>query len=407
MIKLNENYNKLPGNYLFTEIARQVNAYQQANPDKKVIRLGIGDVTKPLTGKVISSLKEAVADLEKTVHGYGPEQGYDFLRNKIAESDFRSKGVNIADDEVFISTGAKEDTANFQELFSSDIKIAVPDPVYPVYVDSNVMAGRGGVYKDGRYTDFVYLECNQENNFIPELPKQPVDLIYLCFPNNPTGQVATKEELKKWVDYAKANKALILFDAAYEAFIREDNIPHSIFEIEGARDCAVEFRSLSKTAGFTGTRLSYTVIPKELVIYDNEGKEYELHKLWLRRQTTKFNGTAYLIQKGAEAVFTPEGKAEVDAIINYYLENAKIIKEGITKLGISSTGGINSPYVWLKTPANFSSWDFFHKLLNEAQVVGTPGAGFGLCGEGYFRLSAFGEKSNVEEAIDRLLKLKF
>ena len=407
MIKLNENYNKLPGNYLFTEIARQVNAYQQANPDKKVIRLGIGDVTKPLTGKVISSLKEAVADLEKTVHGYGPEQGYDFLRNKIAESDFRSKGLNIADDEVFISTGAKEDTANFQELFSSDIKIAVPDPVYPVYVDSNVMAGRGGVYKDGRYTDFVYLECNQENNFIPELPKQPVDLIYLCFPNNPTGQVATKDELKKWVDYARANKALILFDAAYEAFIREDNIPHSIFEIEGARECAVEFRSLSKTAGFTGTRLSYTVIPKELVIYDNEGKEYELHKLWLRRQTTKFNGTAYLIQKGAEAVFTPEGKAEVDEIINYYLENAKIIKEGITKLGISSTGGINSPYVWLKTPANFSSWDFFHKLLNEAQVVGTPGAGFGLCGEGYFRLSAFGEKSNVEEAIDRLLKLKF
>ena len=239
MIKLNENYNKLPGNYLFTEIARQVNAYQQANPDKKVIRLGIGDVTKPLTGKVISSLKEAVADLEKTVHGYGPEQGYDFLRNKIAESDFRSKGLNIADDEVFISTGAKEDTANFQELFSSDIKIAVPDPVYPVYVDSNVMAGRGGVYKDGRYTDFVYLECNQENNFIPELPKQPVDLIYLCFPNNPTGQVATKDELKKWVDYARANKALILFDAAYEAFIREDNIPHSIFEIEGARECAV------------------------------------------------------------------------------------------------------------------------------------------------------------------------
>ena len=407
MIKLNENYNKLPGNYLFTEIGRQVNAYQQANPDKKVIRLGIGDVTKPLSGKIISSLKETVIDLENNVHGYGPEQGYDFLRNKIAENDFRSKGVNIADDEVFISTGAKEDTANFQELFSSDIKIAVPDPVYPVYVDSNVMAGRGGVYKDGRYTDFVYLECNQENNFIPELPKQPVDLIYLCFPNNPTGQVATKEELKKWVDYAKANKALILFDAAYEAFIREDNIPHSIFEIEGARDCAVEFRSLSKTAGFTGTRLSYTVIPKELVIYDNEGKEYELHKLWLRRQTTKFNGTAYLIQKGAEAVFTPEGKAEVDAIINYYLENAKIIKEGITKLGISSTGGINSPYVWLKTPANFSSWDFFHKLLNEAQVVGTPGAGFGLCGEGYFRLSAFGEKSNVEEAIDRLLKLKF
>lgn len=407
MIKVNENYNKLPGNYLFTEIARQVNAYQQANPDKKIIRLGIGDVTKPLTGKVISSLKDAVVDLEKNVHGYGPEQGYDFLRSKIAESDFRSKGINIADDEIFISTGAKEDTANFQELFSSDIKIAVPDPVYPVYVDSNVMAGRGGVYKDGRYTDFVYLECNQENNFIPELPKQPVDLIYLCFPNNPTGQVATKEELKKWVDYARANKALILFDAAYEAFIREDNIPHSIFEIEGARECAVEFRSLSKTAGFTGTRLSYTIVPKELVVYDDAGNTYELHKLWLRRQTTKFNGTAYLIQKGAEVVFTPEGKNEINAIVDYYLENAKIIKEGVTKLGISSTGGINSPYIWLKTPANLSSWDFFHKLLNEVQIVGTPGAGFGLCGEGYFRLSAFGERSNVEEAIERLVKLKF
>lgn len=407
MIKVNENYNKLPGNYLFTEISRQVSAYQQANPDKKIIRLGIGDVTKPLTGKVISSLKDAVLDLEKNVHGYGPEQGYDFLRSKIAESDFRSKGINIADDEIFVSTGAKEDTANFQELFSDDIKIAVPDPVYPVYVDSNVMAGRGGVYIDGRYTDFVYLECNQGNNFIPELPSLPVDLIYLCFPNNPTGQVATKDELKKWVDYARKNKALILFDAAYEAFIREDNIPHSIFEIDGARECAVEFRSLSKTAGFTGTRLSYTIIPKELLVYDKSGNAYELHKLWLRRQTTKFNGTAYLIQKGAEAVFTPEGKSEVNAIIDYYLENAKIIKDGITKLGIASTGGINSPYVWLKTPAGLSSWDFFHKLLNEVQIVGTPGAGFGLCGEGYFRLSAFGERSNVEEAIERLVKLKF
>lgn len=407
MIKVNENYNKLPGNYLFTEIGRQVSAYQQANPDKKIIRLGIGDVTQPLTDKVISSLKEAVVDMGKNVHGYGPEQGYEFLRNKIAESDFRSKGINIADDEIFVSTGAKEDTANFQELFADDIKIAVPDPVYPVYVDSNVMAGRGGVFKDGRYTDFVYLECNQENNFIPELPTQPVDLIYLCFPNNPTGQVATKNELKKWVDYARKNKALILFDAAYEAFIREDNIPHSIFEIDGARECAVEFRSLSKTAGFTGTRLSYTIIPKDLLVYDKNGNAYELYKLWLRRQTTKFNGTAYLIQKGAEAVFTPEGKNEINAIIDYYLENAKIIKNGIAKLGITSTGGINSPYVWLKTPAGLSSWDFFHKLLNEVQIVGTPGAGFGICGEGYFRLSAFGERSNVEEAIERLVKLKF
>lgn len=409
MIKVNANYNKLPGNYLFSEISKQISKYQTENPGKKIIRLGIGDVTQPLSPKVISNLNEAIKEMSQKefFRGYGPEQGYDFLRNIIAESDFTSKGINISPDEIFISTGAKEDTANFQELFDTNIKIAVPDPVYPVYVDSNVMAGRAGEYINGRYSNFVYLECTKENNYMPSLPNTPVDLIYLCFPNNPTGQTATKEDLKKWVDYAKANKALILFDAAYEAFIRDNTLPRSIFEIPGAREVAVEFRSLSKTAGFTGTRLSYTIIPKELVIQDDAGANYELHKLWNRRQTTKFNGTSYIIQKGAAAVFTKDGKKEVDSIIDYYLENAKIIKTGLSKIGIESTGGDNSPYIWLKTPNNLSSWDFFHKLLNEVQVVGTPGSGFGKCGEGYFRLSAFGEKSNVIEAVDKISKLSF
>ncbi len=408
MIRVNPNYNKLPGNYLFSEISKQIAAYSQANPDKKIIRLGIGDVTEPLPPAIIKSLKEGVDDManKSSFRGYGPEQGYDFLRNAICSFDFNDRGIDITPDEIFVSTGAKEDTANFQELFANDIKIAVPDPVYPVYVDSNVMAGRSGDYIDGRYTNFVYMECNADNDFKPALPKEKVDLIYLCFPNNPTGQTATKDELKKWVKYAKDNKALILFDAAYEAFIKDPTLPRSIFEIEGARDVAVEFRSLSKTAGFTGTRLSYTIIPKNLVIYDEAGKTYELNKLWNRRQTTKFNGTAYLIQKGALPVFTKEGRKEIDNVINYYLENASIIKDGLTKLGIKSSGGANSPYIWLKTPGSLSSWEFFHKLLNECQVVGTPGAGFGKCGEGYFRLSAFGERNNVKEAIKRISELK-
>lgn len=407
MIKINKNYNRLPGNYLFSEISKQISEYSAKNPEKKIIRLGIGDVTKPLTPKVIENLNEAIKEMssKSTFKGYGPEQGYLFLRELIAENDFKSRGINICADEIFVSTGAKEDTANFQELFDNDIKIAVPDPVYPVYVDSNVMAGRSGDYVNGRYTNFVYLECTQENDFKPELPKEKVDLIYLCFPNNPTGQTATKEELKKWVDYAKANKALILFDAAYEAFIKDDNIPKSIFEIDGAKEVAVEFRSLSKTAGFTGTRLSYTIIPKELVIWDDQGKEYELNKLWNRRQSTKFNGTAYIIQKGASVVFTPEGREEINKIVEYYMNNARIIKEGLTSIGIQSTGGINSPYIWLKTPSDMTSWDFFHKLLNEIQVVGTPGSGFGKCGEGYFRLSAFGEQENVIEAVKRISNL--
>ncbi len=408
MIKINKNYNKLPGNYLFSEISKKISEYQKQNPDKKIIRLGIGDVTKPLTPKVIEALQTAVQEMsaKETFKGYGPEQGYSFLREMIAENDFTSRNINISADEIFVSTGAKEDIANFQELFDNDIKIAIPDPVYPVYVDSNVMAGRSGEYVNGRYTNFVYLECNKENDFRPDLPKEPVDLIYLCFPNNPTGQTATKEELEKWVLYAKKNKALILFDAAYEAFIKDSSIPKSIYEIEGAKEVAVEFRSLSKTAGFTGTRLSYTIIPKELMIWDDAGNQYELNKLWNRRQTTKFNGTAYLIQKGAGAIFTKEGKKEITSIIDYYLENAKIIKDGLAKSGIESTGGINSPYIWLKTPGNLSSWEFFHKLLNEIQVVGTPGSGFGKCGEGYFRLSAFGERENVIEAVKRISNLK-
>ncbi|HBD96283.1 MAG: LL-diaminopimelate aminotransferase [Spirochaetes bacterium GWF1_31_7] len=408
MIKVNKNYNKLPGNYLFSEISKKISEYQKQNPDKKIIRLGIGDVTKPLTPKVIEALQSAIQEMsaKETFKGYGPEQGYSFLREMIAENDFTSRNINISADEIFVSTGAKEDTANFQELFDNDIKIAIPDPVYPVYVDSNVMAGRSGEYVNGRYTNFVYLECNKENDFRPDLPKEPVDLIYLCFPNNPTGQTATKEELEKWVLYAKKNKALILFDAAYEAFIKDSSIPKSIYEIEGAKEVAVEFRSLSKTAGFTGTRLSYTIIPKELMIWDDAGNQYELNKLWNRRQTTKFNGTAYLIQKGAGAIFTKEGKKEITSIIDYYLENAKIIKDGLSTLGIESTGGINSPYIWLKTPGNLTSWEFFHKLLNEIQVVGTPGSGFGKCGEGYFRLSAFGERENVIEAVKRISNLK-
>ncbi|HOV15312.1 MAG TPA: LL-diaminopimelate aminotransferase [Spirochaetota bacterium] len=409
MIKINPNYLKLQGSYLFAEVARYVKEYQIKNPDKKVIRLGIGDVTQPLTLSVIKGLSEGVSEMSKkeTFQGYPPYEGFEFVREKIANVDFKSRGVDISKDEIFISTGAKEDTANFQELFSNEIKIAITDPVYPVYLDTNVMTGRTGNFKDGKFEGVTYLDCNESNNFKPAIPNEKVDLIYLCFPNNPTGQTATKEELTKWVNYAKTNKALILFDAAYEAYIREDGIPHSIFEIEGAKEVAVEFRSLSKTAGFTGTRFAYTIIPNTVKIYDDAGNEHQLNKLWLRRQATKFNGVSYIIQKGADRVFTPEGQAEVRGLVDYYLSNAKIIQSGLDKLGIKYSGGKNSPYIWLKTPNNLSSWDFFHKLLNEANVVGTPGVGFGRCGEGYFRLTAFGAKEQVEEAVQRLNQLKF
>jgi len=409
MIKANKNYGRLQGSYLFSEIAKRIGTYQTENPDAKVIKLGIGDVTKPLSPEVVKSLHNAVDEMADAASfkGYGPEQGYAFLREAINKHDFASRGVELADDEIFVSTGAKEDSANIQEIFAQDIKVAVPDPVYPVYVDSNVMAGRSGEFVDGRYENYVYLEGTAENNFKPALPKENVDLIYLCFPNNPTGQTLTKDELKVWVDYALENKALIIFDAAYEAFITEDDKPHSIYEIEGAKKCAIEMRSMSKTAGFTGTRCAYTVVPKELVIEDEDGKEYAVNALWNRRQCTKFNGVAYLIQQGAFAAFTPEGRAEINELIAYYLENARIIREGIEKLGLTYSGGVNSPYIWFKTPGGLSSWEFFDKFLNECQVVGTPGAGFGLCGEGYFRLSAFGSRENVEEAIARLSALKF
>lgn len=409
MIRINENYTRLQGSYLFSEIAKRVKEYQGKNPEKKIIRLGIGDVTQPLTPAIIDGLKQGVADMSEasTFKGYGPDQGYDFLRDAIRDADFVSRGVAIDSDEIFISTGAKEDTANIQELFAQDIRIAIPDPVYPVYVDSNVMAGRSGEASDGRYSNFVYMDCNEQNGFTPALPTQPVDLIYLCFPNNPTGQVATKAELKKWVDYARKNQALILFDAAYEAFIRDPEIPHSIFEIEGAKEVAIEFRSLSKTAGFTGTRCAYTVVPKQLMAYDSAGNPHSLQKLWFRRQSTKFNGVAYVIQRAAEQVFTPKGKQETQAVIDYYLGNAKVIAEGVRSLGLTFSGGTNSPYIWCKTPNGMKSWDLFDRLLNDCQVVGTPGAGFGRCGEGYFRFSSFGSRENVQEAMQRLGKLKF
>lgn len=403
MAKVNENYLKLPGNYLFAEIARRVEAFKKANPDSSIIRLGIGDVTKPLCDSVIKGLHHAVDEMasSETFKGYGPEQGYKFLIEKIIEQDYKQRGIALSEDEVFISDGAKSDTANLQEIFGVDNVIAVTDPVYPVYVDSNVMAGRTGVYKDGRFEKITYLPCNAENKFVPELPKNKVDIIYLCFPNNPTGTTLSKEQLKKWVDYAKANNSIILFDAAYEAFIQEDNVPHSIFEIEGAREVAIEFKSFSKTAGFTGTRCAYTVVPKEVCAYTANGEACQLNKLWNRRQTTKFNGTSYIIQKGAAAIFTKEGQQQIKDTINYYMTNAKIIKDGLENIGLSVFGGVNAPYIWLKTPDNMDSWEFFDKLLKEANIVGTPGSGFGPSGQGYFRLTAFGNRENTEEAIER------
>ena len=384
MIRVNENYLKLKASYLFVDIAKRVAAFTAAHPEKKVIRMGIGDVTRPLPPVCIKALHEAADEMaaEATFKGYGPEAGYEFLREAIAENDYRARGCQIGADEIFVSDGAKCDTANIQELFAGDIKIAVPDPVYPVYVDTNVMAGRTGENVGGRYQGFIYLNSTAENNFIPELPKEKVDLIYLCFPNNPTGAAITKAELKKWVDYAKENKSLILYDAAYEAFIRDDeafirdeSLPRSIYEIDGADEVAIEFRSFSKTAGFTGTRCAFTVVPKKVKAYTSSGEAVALNPLWNRRQSTKFNGVSYPIQKAAAAVYTAEGKAQVKALIDFYLENAKIIREQMTSLGFACTGGENSPYIWVRTGCE--SWSFFDKLLNEAAVVTTPGSGFG------------------------------
>ncbi|AGC67957.1 LL-diaminopimelate aminotransferase DapL [Thermoclostridium stercorarium subsp. stercorarium DSM 8532] len=411
MAYVNENYLKLPGSYLFANIARKVNAFKQEHPDADIIRLGIGDVTLPLVPAVIEAIHRATDEMAKaeTFRGYSPEQGYDFLIEKIIRHDYNSRGIELSKDEVFISDGAKSDTANMQEIFGPDNVVAVTDPVYPVYVDSNAMAGRLGDYdsKTGKWTNLVYLPCTAENNFIPALPDKKVDMIYLCYPNNPTGTTLTKEQLKEWVDYARENKAVILFDAAYEAYITQPEIPHSIYEIEGAKEVAIEFRSFSKNAGFTGTRCAYTVVPKSVKGYTKSGEAVELNALWNRRHSTKFNGVAYIVQRGAEAVYSEEGQRQIREVIAYYMENARIIREGLASSGLKVFGGVNSPYIWLKTPEGYDSWQFFDKLLNNAHVVGTPGVGFGPSGEGYFRLTAFGSRENTVKAIERIKSVRF
>lgn len=405
MVRVNENYLKIQSSYLFTEIAHRIKAYQEKNPAARIIRLGIGDVTEPLAPAVIEAMHKAVDDESRreTFRGYGPEQGYDFLREAIARTDFRDRGIDVSADEIFVSDGAKCDCGNIQELFGEDVRIAVPDPVYPVYVDTNVMAGRTGANVDGRYSGLVYLEGTAANGFVPSPDGIDADVVYLCFPNNPTGAVATRAQLQAWVDWARARKALLLFDAAYEAFIRTPGIPHSIYECEGARECAIEFRSYSKTAGFTGVRCGYTVVPKGLLAYAVDGRPVELRPFWTRRQTTKFNGCSYVTQRGAEAVHSPAGQAQTKATIDFYLENAKIMKDALLKLGYDVIGGTDSPYLW--TNVKGDSWEFFDKLLKEANVVTTPGAGFGKAGEGYIRISAFNSRANVLEAIERLKKV--
>ena len=405
MIKINENYAKLQASYLFSEISKRVSTYQRDNPEQNLIRLGIGDVTEPLPPACIEAMHKAVDEqsCRETFRGYGPEQGYDFLREAIAINDFQSRGAAVAADEIFISDGSKCDAGNIQEIFSKKVVVAVPDPVYPVYVDTNVMAGRTGKCVRGRYKKLVYLNCTEENRFIPAIPTEPVDLIYLCFPNNPTGATATREELKAWVDYAKENKSIILFDAAYEAFIRDPELPHSIYEIEGAMDVAIEFRSFSKLAGFTGTRCAYTVVPKSLKGFTKKGEAISLHALWNRRHTTKFNGVSYPVQRAAESVYSEVGKQQVKELTDFYLENARIICKTIDTLGYSMTGGENSPYIWINTGRD--SWKFFDRLLKRAQVVTTPGAGFGKCGQGFIRISAFNSRDNVEEAMKRIKRV--
>ena len=405
MVKINENFLKLKAGYLFPEISRRIRSFQAKNPRAKIISLGIGDVTQPLAGAVIEAMHKAVDEMskEETFRGYDHGHvGYQFLRVAISENDFKARGVEIDIDEIFVSDGAKCDTANMQEIFGLDSIIAVTDPVYPVYVDTNVMAGRTGpANKNGQYEKIVYMPCTAENNFIPDLPKTPVDIIYLCFPNNPTGAVATKEILSRWVDFARTNKAIILFDAAYEAFITNPNIPHSIYEIDGAKEVAIEFRSFSKTAGFTGVRCAFTVVPKQLKAYAKDGGAVEVNSIWNRRHSTKFNGASYISQAGAAAVYTPQGKKQCRKIIDIYMANAALIRQSLTKLGYDVYGGVNAPYIWMKTPDGLSSWDFFDRLLTKANVVGTPGAGFGPAGEGYLRLTAFGKPAEVKEAMER------
>ncbi len=403
MISVNDNFLKLPGSYLFTEIAHRVAAYKEGNPQAQVIKMGIGDVTLPLPAACIMEMQKAICEMahKESFHGYGPEQGYEFLRQAIAD-DYKQNGVSLAVDEIFVSDGSKSDCGNIGDIFSNSCKVALTDPVYPVYVDTNAMAGRAGdLLPNGQWSNLVYMPVTAANDFVPELPKEPVDLIYLCFPNNPTGTTLTKSQLKVFVDYAHKTGALILFDAAYEAFITEKDVPHSIFEIPEARDCAIEFRSFSKNAGFTGTRCGFTVIPHDVKAKGAKGEVVELNKLWLRRQCTKFNGTPYIIQRGAAAVYTPEGKAQVRQLVDYYLGNAKVIRESLLNAGFAVYGGVNGPYIWAKTPDNQTSWEFFDYLLKEKNIVTTPGVGFGPSGEGYIRFSSLGSRENTIEAMRR------
>ena len=408
MVKVNENYLKLKAGYLFPEISKRVNTFIQANSNAKIIKLGIGDVTEPLPKVCRDAMSKALLEMGTNIgfKGYGPEQGYSWLREKIAANDFNSRGCQISSDEIFVSDGSKCDSSNILDILGDDNSIAVTDPVYPVYVDSNVMTGRTGEpLQDGTYKGLIYLAINENNNFLPEIPKNKIDILYLCFPNNPTGATISKTNLEEWVNYANKNKSLILFDAAYEAFVQDSDIPHSIYEIDGAKNCAIEFRSFSKNAGFTGVRCAYTVIPKNLSGLNSKGEEIDLWSLWNRRQCTKFNGVSYIVQRGAEAIYSTEGKKEVDNLIKFYMENAKIMKNKLQSAGFTVYGGDNAPYIWIKVPDNMSSWDFFDYLLEKANVVGTPGSGFGLAGEGYFRLSAFNSRSNVIDAMERIINI--
>lgn len=404
MFTINENYLKLPGSYLFSNIAKKINAYQSENPQAQILRLGIGDVTQPLAPAIIEALHKAVDEMAnaETFHGYAPDLGYEFLRNAIAKNDYKDRGCDISADEIFVSDGAKCDSGNIQEIFGLNNKIAVCDPVYPVYVDTNVMAGRSGEYNPNtqNFDGMIYMPCLEENDFVPEFPKENPDIIYLCFPNNPTGATITKAQLQEWVDYAKRIGAVIIYDAAYEAYITEEEIPHSIYECEGARECAIELHSFSKNAGFTGVRLGYTVVPKDLKCGD-----VQLHSLWARRHGTKYNGAPYIVQRAGEAVYSEAGKAQLKEQVGYYMNNAKVIFNGLQDAGYTVSGGVNAPYIWLKTPDNMTSWEFFDHLLEDANVVGTPGSGFGPSGEGYFRLTAFGNYENTVEAIERIKRM--
>ena len=406
MALINEHFLKLQNNYLFSDIAKKVNSFKVTHPKKKIIRMGIGDVTQPLAPAVIEAMHKAVDEMasKDTFHGYGPEQGYLFLIDAIIKNDYASRGIFLEPGEVFVSDGAKSDCGNIGDMLRHDNSIGVTDPVYPVYIDSNVMSGRTGTLENGKWSDVVYIPCTEANNFVPDLPSRRVDIIYLCYPNNPTGTTLTKEELKKWVNYALANDCLIMYDSAYEAYIQDPNIPHSIYEIKGAKKVAIEFRSFSKTAGFTGIRCGYTIVPKELNAFTLAGERVPLNRMWNRRPCTKFNGTSYITQRGAEAIYTPEGKKQVKAIIQYYMANARIMKEALESTGLKVFGGENAPYLWVKTPGEVNSWKFFEQMLYEANVVGTPGVGFGPSGEGYIRLTAFGERADCEEAMKRIRK---